>query len=201
MAQLSDRDSFRAVPAEPVDDGHHDGGESGEVRTQRDQGEREIEGQDRLDLAEQHETGRENHEANAHDRARTESVDQPALHWREQTKLNLCHDKGARDDRLAPVELVLQNDEPDAVGLHPQQCGEHLYSAGSGCDPPAVEHPAGRSNRRVDLSPRRAHFGGRFASSPHQAASTPTGQWSEPTTSGQMKASVTRFAAAFDAST
>src|SRR5690606_4244398 len=34
-----------------------------------------------------------------------------------------------------------------------------------------------------------------------QATSTPTGQWSDPVTCGQMNASVTRFAAAGDAST
>ena len=139
-----DADGQRAPPHEPVDDGGRDREEAGQRRADRHQQEGHVEGQQRVHRAERDEAEREQHDADAHHRARPEAVDHPALHRAEQAVLDARERERDREPRAVPAELLLELDDVDAEGVEQQRADRRLHREARGDDPPPVKDVARR---------------------------------------------------------
>src|SRR5947209_5388361 len=105
-AHAADAQRQRPAPAEPGDDGHADGQVAAQARAQRHHEERQEEHDGAVDAGEEQEAHAEDGHADADERARAETIRQPALHGTEDAALRARHCEGRRHDRLAPAELL-----------------------------------------------------------------------------------------------
>ena len=81
----------------------------------------DVEAEDRVDAAEQHEAGRKDHDPDAHHHARTEAIEDPALRGTEQTVLDASERERTGQRRLTPAEVALQQDDVSAEGVEEER--------------------------------------------------------------------------------
>ena len=141
-AHAADAQRQRPAPAEPGDDGHADGQVAAQARAQRHHEERQEEHDGAVDAGEEQEAHAEDGHADADERARAETIRQPALHGAEDAALRARHREGRRQDRLAPAELLAQQHGVGAVRVEHERADQELDAEAGGDDPPAVEERA-----------------------------------------------------------
>ena len=148
------------APIEPVHHRHRHAEVRAQARSHRDHEVREIEALDRVDAAEQHEAGPEDHHPGDHHAPRPPVVDHPALRRSEQPALDALHREGAGEGRPAPAELIPEQHDVGAEGVEEQRPIDRMRAEAGRDDPPAVEDPRTPGREvpcRLDARGQRRH--------------------------------------------
>ena len=138
--QAHDGQGAGALLFKPMNNGHRQGEIARQTGAHGHEGGAEVEGGDRIHLAEQQQPGAENHNAPANDGLRPQAVHQPAQQRPNDGRLGRLQGGRTAERGFAPAHFFRQHGDVQAKGLQQQGAQQKLYAAGGAHHLPAVKN-------------------------------------------------------------